>query len=66
MIKKKEKDDLNGLMADNTSVNGRMENNMAMENILTKKVIQERAYGRMVKEYNGSRKTLNKLNNDFG
>lgn len=59
MIKKKEKGDLNGQIIDNILVNGRMESNMATENILTKKEIQEREFGRTVKEYNGSRRMLN-------
>ena len=64
MIKKKGKGDLNGLIIDNILANGRMESNMAMVNILTKKEIQERVFGRTVKEYNGSRRMLNNLNNN--
>ena len=64
MIKKKGKGDLSGLMVDNILDNGRMESNMAMVNILIKKEIRERVFGRTVKEYNGSRRILNNLNNN--
>ena len=54
MIKKKELDYLNGEMVKNIKVNGKMENNMDLENIMIQmKINGEKAFGKMEKELSG-------------
>ena len=54
MIKKMEKDYLNGLMGKNIMENGKMGNNMVKENFINLEIKNgKKEFGKMVKEKNG-------------
>lgn len=53
MIKKKDMENLSGLMEDNTKENGKMVNNTVKEFILMPKELPEKDYGLKEKEKNG-------------